>query len=70
MAELPRPDVDVTHDKTDWGTERTKIEVTRDGKSKSYEANGITQGVATREAVKKLLDDPYTAEWLPSGKRP
>lgn len=68
---LPRPDVEVTQGKTDWGTDQTEIKISRDGKSRTYAGTSYTGSEsATKEAVKKLLDDPTTAEFLPETKRP
>lgn len=59
---LPRPDIDA---QTSAGGTVVDIVVSRDGKAKSYHGSGGHNGEAVKEAVRKILDDPQTAEWLP-----
>lgn len=72
MPDLPRPDVDAT---PDMGTDtegRRYIDVTisRGEQTKTYRGTGHTQGAVTIDVVKQIIADPYSAEWLPAGKRP
>jgi len=70
MMSLPRPDVSVTE-----GVEQTvsggpdyravDVVISRDGKAKSYRGIGVTGSDATKEVIRKILDDPKTAEYLP-----
>lgn len=63
---VPRPDVTAEVDETTGGFQ-AKINVTRDGKTTTHEGGGTgySRNGAVTEVVKKLLDDPKTAEWLP-----
>lgn len=63
---LPRPDVEVTSEvPSSNGGAKVNIKVSRDSKSATHEGSGNDSNAATAEAVKKLLGDPKTAEWLP-----
>lgn len=73
MTDLPRPDVTVTH-----ATERdpnappgsVDVVISRDGKAKSYRATGDSGPTIVADAVKQIISDPRTAEWLPrSGEK-
>lgn len=68
-ATLPRPDVTTTHD-TITGTgapdfEAVDITISRDNKGKTYTGKGQTIPEAVSEAVKQIINDPQTAEYLP-----
>ncbi len=73
MTDLPRPDVQVTH-----ATERDPsappgsmdVVVSRDGKGKSYRVVGDTGQAIVKDAVEKVLSDPYSAEWIPEKAKP
>ncbi len=66
---LPRPDVSVTH-----ATERDPsappgsmdVVVSREGKARSYRVTGDTGPAIVKDAIEKVLADPYNAEFLPS----
>jgi hypothetical protein len=68
MITLPRPDVTVTH-----ATERDPnaptgsmdVVISRDGRAKSYRIVGETGPAIVKDAVEKVLGDPYSGEWLP-----
>ena len=65
MATMPRPDVQVTQTvNTDSGVHDTAITVSRDGKQRTWSGAGPISASSTAEAVKKMLDDPYTAEYV------
>lgn len=57
---LPRPTVEVT----DTADGKTHVVISRDGKAKTYEVEGSVKGMV-KDAVEKVISDPYTAEWLP-----
>ncbi len=65
---LPRPDVNVTH-----ATERDPsappgsmdVVVSREGKGRSYRVVGDGTAIV-KDAIEKVLSDPYSAEFLPS----
>lgn len=61
MATLQRPDVNVTN--TSDG--KSHVVISRDGKAKSYEIEGVTETEKIRDAVGKVIGDGHTAEWLP-----
>lgn len=64
--ELPRPDIQSSTGSFDDGTTvHTDVVVSRDGKGKSYRGEGSSEAARTRDVVKKILEDPHTAEWLP-----
>lgn len=58
---LPRPTVEVT----DSPDGKTHVVISRDGKSKSWEVAGSTGKEMVKDAVEKIISDPYSAEWLP-----
>ncbi len=62
--DLPRPDVTVTEHHT-GDSYSLDVVISRDGKPRSYTGTGSSSHGATKDAVEKLLGDPYTAEWLP-----
>ncbi len=73
-TDLPRPDVNVTTRSTESSHEVDLI-VSRKGSDgadlgKRYTGGGVgaTSSEAFKQTVEKLLDDPYTTEWLPSKK--
>jgi hypothetical protein len=43
------------------------IVVSRDNKARSYHGDGKDSSEAVKDAVKKLLDDPHTAEYVRKG---
>lgn len=66
---LPRPDVTTTHE-TITGTgapdfEAVDITISRDNKGKTYTGKGQTIPEAVSEAVKQIINDKASAEWLP-----
>lgn len=68
MAVLPRPDVTVGSTvQAETGTHETAITVARDGKQRTWSGSGSSAGASTAEAVKKMLDDPITAEYVKEG---
>ncbi len=69
MAELPRPEVNVTTRETDVGHE-VDLVVSREGKARSYTGGGAGSPLngAIKDVVEKLLNDGHTAEWLPGKK--
>jgi len=59
---LPRPDVKVetTSDGKEW------LVISREQhKAKSYEIKGATPREKVADAVRQVIDDGHTAEWLP-----
>ena len=65
MATLPRPDVTVGSTVCpDTGTHDAAITVSRDGRQRTWSGAGASHNAATAEAVKKMLDDPITAEYV------
>lgn len=58
---LPRPDVNVSTNSTGG----TDVVISRDGKAKSYTSDAASKDEIVKDVVKKILDDPRTAEWLP-----
>ena len=65
---LPAPTVDVTP-----ATERdpsatpgsVDVVISRDGKGRSYRAEGGSTVELVKDAVRKVISDAHTAEWLP-----
>lgn len=65
MATLPRPDVAVNAGcEAETGTHHTAITVNRDGRARTWSGSGVSPTTSTAEAVKKMLDDPITAEYV------
>jgi hypothetical protein len=65
MSIIPRPDVMVNHGvEPETGAHSTTIEVRRDDKSRAWSGTGPSSHASTAEAVKKMLDDPITAEYV------
>lgn len=64
MMALPRPDVTVNQSQNGDG-HGVEVIISRDGKAKSYSGENYTSSGATAEVIKKIIADPYTAEWLP-----
>jgi hypothetical protein len=69
MAEpLPPTDVSVSTDMPKEGTHRTTVTVKRSGANagteRSWTGEADTASGATREAVKKMLGDPVTGEFI------
>lgn len=64
MATLPRPDVVVETVPLAGGACNTAIVVSRDGKARTWSGAGTSSQTSTAEAVKKMLDDPMTAEYV------
>jgi hypothetical protein len=62
---LPRPDVSVTVDTQTNGSGTTKVEISRDGKSRSFTSTNPTEAGRTGEIVKEILNDHLTPEWCP-----
>lgn len=65
-VEIPPPEVEVTTN--DEG--KTHVVVSRtssDGspRGRSYEIGGATPNEKIQDAVRKVLADPYSAEWVP-----
>ncbi len=65
---LPRPDIAVTpaieRDIT-APTGSVDVVISRDGKAKSFRAEGGSVTEVVKDAVEKILGDAGTAEWLP-----
>lgn len=59
---LPRPTIDVTPSSDGLGSD---VVISRDGKEKKYKGEGSTREGVVKDVVKKILDDPHSAEWLP-----
>ena len=65
---LPAPTVDVTPAADrDSSAPAGSVDVVihRDGKGRSYRTEGGSTADVVRDAVRKVLADPHTAEWLP-----
>jgi hypothetical protein len=43
------------------------VVVSRDGRGRSYRANGGCVTEVVQDAVRKVLADPYSGEWIPRG---
>jgi hypothetical protein len=65
MTDLPPPDVSVTHSSGVDSVERIEVKISREDRGKVYNGAASTTGGAVAEVVKKIIADPYTAEWLP-----
>jgi len=65
MTDLPRPDISVTTGDLGNGYFAVNITVSRDGRVRGYSGTASSSAGAIKEVVEKMLDDPYTAEWLP-----
>lgn len=68
MTVLPRPTVNVTPTVERDSTApagSVDVVISRDGKAKSYQADGSSVTEVVKDAVEKILNDPHTAEWLP-----
>ena len=65
---LPRPEVSVTS-RRDCGNE-VDVVIRRQNSSRSYRGGGAfhTPDQAVADVIKKILNDPYSAEWLPERK--
>lgn len=69
MTILSRPDVKVGRPCPPEGCcpSDTAVEVviSRDGKARSYQQDGATRDEAYGKALREILDDPKSIEWLP-----
>jgi hypothetical protein len=65
---LPRPSVSVTS-RRECGHE-VDVVIYRQNSARSYRGGGVhhTQDAAVADVIKKILADPYSAEWLPERK--
>lgn len=61
---MPPPTVDVV---VTNNNNTVDVNITRDGKGRSYRGEGTNTGDAVKDAVKKILDDPYAAEYVRRG---
>lgn len=61
MADLPRPDVNVTTHESG----ATDIVISREGKGKSYRSEKTEKNEIVKDLVEKVLGDGYSREWLP-----
>lgn len=65
---IPQPDVEVTDASTGiTGASGIDVTISRDGKARSYHGVGVAKNDAVKDAVKKILDDPHTAEYVRRG---
>ena len=67
-VDLSRPTVEVTPaSDRDSSAPAGSVDVvvSRDGKGRSYRAEGGTSVELVKDAVKKVLNDPYSGEWIP-----
>lgn len=65
---LPAPTVDVTPAQNrDSAAPAGSVDVviSRDGKARSYRAQGAGTTEIVKDAVEKVIADAHTAEWLP-----
>ena len=68
MTSLPRPTVDVTVSRDGaTGYEKTRVSISRGGKSREIVGEGWNETEKTRKIVEQLIDSPLTAEDLPGG---
>lgn len=68
MTVLNPPTVDVTPaSERDESAPSGSVDIVvhRDGKGRSYRADGGTSVELVKDAVRKVLNDPYSAEWIP-----
>lgn len=71
-AEITPPTIDVTPaSERDASAPSGSVDIVvhRDGKGRSYRAEGGTPVDLVKDAVRKVLADPYSAEWLPKGDK-
>lgn len=61
--ELPRPDISVKDNPDRPGG--IDLTISRDGKGKTYRIDGQGRGDVIQDTARKILDDPYSSEWLP-----
>lgn len=62
---LPRPIVDVNVNETPAG-KQVDVVIRRENSSRGYRGQGHTTGGAISDAIGKILEDPFSIEWLPS----
>ncbi len=56
---LPRPNVEiVTENNKDY------IVISREEKGKKYEIEGYSENSKIKNVVEKIINDPYTGEWV------
>jgi hypothetical protein len=68
MTALPRPNVEATPaPERDPAAPPGSVDVviSREGKGKSYRVVGDSGPAIVKDAIEKVLSDPYSAEWLP-----
>lgn len=66
MPKLPRPTVEVTPTQDPSAPSGSvDVVISRDGKATSHRADGSSTTEIVKDAVRKVLDDHRTAEWLP-----
>jgi hypothetical protein len=67
LPDLPRPTVsaDVKTEVEAGKPFTADVTITRDNKAKSYTGGGSSASGAVKDVVEKILNDPYSAEWLP-----
>jgi len=66
MATPPQPDVSVDIATKD-GKQQVDVVLSRDNKAKSYQGVGSHNAEAVKDVVRKILDDPSTAEYVKRG---
>jgi hypothetical protein len=69
MPPLPAPTVDVTpaaDRDSSAPAGSVDVVISREGKGRSYRTVGGSTVDVVRDAVRKVLNDPYTAEFLPA----
>jgi hypothetical protein len=64
---LPRPDVSVTGTESSSG-HQVDVLIRRANSQRSYRGVGSTRDGATVDAIKGILADPHTLEWIPERK--
>jgi hypothetical protein len=75
MTDLPRPEVEVSHGAQGGGdsgaaSETVNVTIKRGSATRSYEATAPTRDQAVKGVVEQIINDPYTAEFLPEVKKP
>lgn len=71
MSTLPTPDVKSVTGPTDTtGKSNTTVTISRENQTRTYHGTGNTSADVITDVVRQIISDPYTAEWLPGGKKP
>ena len=64
MAKLPEPTV-TARVKSNGDNHRAEVVISRDGKDRNYTGRGSDPDAAVADAVKQIIVDPHTSEYVP-----